>query len=356
MAGEHPSTELPASEARIIAVNVSQSVVISVPFSLTYREFSHRGCRIFFRELLDLVKSAPVLQVAYLAELTFPDVPHDGLSDYAMFASLTPLKHRKLRKLSLSDMSLTAQALLLKALSLPTSLLYVSASADVYRGWLRWPATWGEFLHPTVANSLGRLDFTTLRVYSTYMELCEPRSNGPTSTGRSTSTDTPQPSRTCSLILRCTGAFRNLLCSGSPPPLGASHIDFDLANIKTLIATNLDEDFVCGWGSEAWPSWGHLTGVEELVLHNSWWTSWALGDMPALREIRIQRTNLDARHSRESHPAEDFVRDLHQRDLEARYRPDLHFEPVQRVVLEKCTGVEGFVDVLNGMLEIVIVD
>ena len=84
----------------------------------------------FFQELLNLFKSAPVLQVTYLAELTFPDVPHDGLSNYAMLASLTPLSHRKLRKLSLSGISLTAQALLLKALSLPTDLLYISTSAD----------------------------------------------------------------------------------------------------------------------------------------------------------------------------------------------------------------------------------
>ena len=186
----------------------------------------------------------------YLAELTFPDIPHDGLSDYAMLANLAPLSHRKLRKLSLSGVSLTAQALLLKALSLPTDLLSISTSINIGRGVRLRTVTWRELLHPAVATSLGRLDFTTLRVHNDYMELCEPRSNGPSSTDRSTSTDTLQPSRSCSLILRCTGAFRNLLVSGSPPPLAAWHIDFDLATIKTLVATDFDKDFLRIWDSE----------------------------------------------------------------------------------------------------------
>ena len=81
-----------------------------------------------------------------------------------------------------------------------------------------------------------------------------------------------------------------------------------------------------------------------------------MGVMPALHEIRIQRTNLGVRHSKESYLVEDFVGGLQQRDLEARYRPHTHFVPVERIVLEKCTGVEIFVDILKDMLDIAIVD
>ena len=102
-------------------------------------------------------------------------------------------------------------------------------------------------------------------------------------------------------------------------------------------------------------SWDHLTGVEELVLYRSWWTSFALEALPALREIYVQRVDLDDKFDMESYLVEEIAGGLRQRDRAARYRPDKHFEPVQRIVLENCTGVEEFVDILKDMLEIVIV-
>ena len=44
------------------------------------------------------------------------------------------------------------------------------------------------------------------------------------------------------------------------------------------------------------------------------------------------------------------------RDFEARYLPGTRFRPVQRVVLEKCTGVKRVVDTFKDMLELVVVD
>ena len=82
--------------------------------------------------------------------------------------------------------------------------------------------------------------------------------------------------------------------------------------------------------------------------------------MPALREIQVKRTDLSVRHGRNSSClAEEIMKGLQQRTVEAGYYPHVHFKPVHRVIFEKCTGfdqVQRFVDVLKEELELVIVD
>ena len=227
---------------------------------------------------------------------------------------------RELRSVDLASMFVGAQTLIVLTLPLPSASLLISDDPNDP------DVAWTTILHPEVASRLRPITFSTLYCHYRYMEL---RAGPTTNRGR--------------FDLRVSGVFFPVL-------LMQKTAMFDLSSVQTLELHEVSRTYLEAWGLDVFV---RVKGITKIVLHKSWCSAALIANFPDLRELHIVATDLRA-FATSSRFVVELVSGLRRRRVPQ--RDGTVFPPLERVVLEKCRGLEDNIGLLRGEIEVTVVE